>query len=226
MSDPSITFDLRRIDFYDGLLNESNWRSCVTRSFTTRTRFVCSIPVPGVGKILALVLLYEIHDISRFPSVQDFVSYCRLVKPKEIRLSSPLNAFSRGTGLADLCARESIAFVLGHALYMKAIHGGKAWKRRCSSSATIRRDRGTWPAWKKKTHSKGKALTILAHKLARAVYYYMLRRNEAFDMKRFLNHRLELWSGAGEPYGLTGPRRTQSSAGLTLELWHRPRSSS
>ena len=28
--------------------------------------------------------------------------------------------------LADLCALEGIAFVLGHALYMKAIHGGKA----------------------------------------------------------------------------------------------------
>ena len=28
--------------------------------------------------------------------------------------------------LADLCAAEKIEFVLGHALYMKAIHGGKA----------------------------------------------------------------------------------------------------
>ena len=28
--------------------------------------------------------------------------------------------------LADLCAQEGIAFVLGHALSMKAIHGGKA----------------------------------------------------------------------------------------------------
>ena len=28
--------------------------------------------------------------------------------------------------LADLCRRENISFVLGHALYMKAIHGGKA----------------------------------------------------------------------------------------------------
>jgi hypothetical protein len=26
--------------------------------------------------------------------------------------------------IADVCAREQIAFVLGHALYMKAIHGG------------------------------------------------------------------------------------------------------
>ena len=28
--------------------------------------------------------------------------------------------------LADLCAQHNIPFVLGHALYMKAIHGGKA----------------------------------------------------------------------------------------------------
>jgi hypothetical protein len=28
--------------------------------------------------------------------------------------------------LADLCVQQSIPFVLGHALYMKAIHGGKA----------------------------------------------------------------------------------------------------
>ncbi len=28
--------------------------------------------------------------------------------------------------IADLCIQENIPFVLGHALYMKAIHGGKA----------------------------------------------------------------------------------------------------
>src|SRR4029450_14097484 len=28
--------------------------------------------------------------------------------------------------LADVCAEEGLPFVLGHALYMKAIHGGKA----------------------------------------------------------------------------------------------------
>ena len=35
--------------------------------------------------------------------------------------------------LADLCAREKIHFVLGHALYMKAIHGGKAKNDRIDS---------------------------------------------------------------------------------------------
>jgi transposase len=36
--------------------------------------------VPGIGKILSLVLLSEMHDIARFPRVQDFGSYCRVVK--------------------------------------------------------------------------------------------------------------------------------------------------
>jgi transposase len=35
--------------------------------------------IPGIGKIWRLVLLYDIHDMSRFPRVQDVVSYGRLV---------------------------------------------------------------------------------------------------------------------------------------------------
>jgi transposase len=35
--------------------------------------------VPGIGKILSVVLLYEMHDSTRFPRVQDLVSSCRLV---------------------------------------------------------------------------------------------------------------------------------------------------
>ena len=36
-----------------------------------------------------------------------------------------------------------------------------------------------------KKHGKGKALSILAHKLGRAVYY-ILKRDQAFDMNKFL----------------------------------------
>ena len=50
--------------------------------------------------------------------------------------------------LADPCAQEGIAFVLGHALYMKAMHGGKAkndrsmrTRSRCSCAAGCCR----WP---------------------------------------------------------------------------------
>jgi transposase len=48
--------------------------------------------------------------------------------------------------LSDLCAREGITFILGHALYMKAIHGGKAKNDRIDSKkiAVITRG-GTFP---------------------------------------------------------------------------------
>ena len=36
-----------------------------------------------------------------------------------------------------------------------------------------------------KTHGKGKAISILAHKLARAIFY-MLKHNVPFDRERFL----------------------------------------
>jgi len=38
--------------------------------------------------------------------------------------------------VADLCAKEGIAFVLGHALYMRAIHGAKAKNDRIDSHKT------------------------------------------------------------------------------------------
>lgn len=40
--------------------------------------------------------------------------------------------------IADWCAREGIAFVRGHALYMKAIHGGKAKNDRIDSEKIAR----------------------------------------------------------------------------------------
>jgi transposase len=35
--------------------------------------------IPGIGESLSVVLRYAIHDLQRFPRVQDFVSSCRLV---------------------------------------------------------------------------------------------------------------------------------------------------
>ena len=47
-------------------------------------------------------------------------------------------------------------------------------------AAMRRNGRPPWPG----VRSKGKGLSIFAHKIARAVYF-MLKRNEAFDVKRF-----------------------------------------
>jgi len=44
--------------------------------------------------------------------------------------------------LADLCAQHGIPFVLGHALYMKAIHGGKAKNDKIDAHKIAVRRRG------------------------------------------------------------------------------------
>ena len=48
--------------------------------------------------------------------------------------------------VADLCRQQNIAFILGHALYMRAIHGGKAKNDKIDSLkiATLMRG-GTFP---------------------------------------------------------------------------------
>jgi transposase len=47
-----------------------------------REEFKLLETVWGIGKILALTVMYEVGDISRFPSVGNFSSYCRLVDSK------------------------------------------------------------------------------------------------------------------------------------------------
>jgi transposase len=87
-SDPSvrksIEVDLELLDFYDRLLSElERYIEKSAKGHDVHSWYLLR-SIPGVGRILGLILLYEIHDIRRFPRVQDFVSYCRLVKcPRE-----------------------------------------------------------------------------------------------------------------------------------------------
>ena len=76
----SVEVDLALIDFYDQLLRDLELTIVRTaKQHDAQTLYLLQ-SVPGIGKILRLVLLYEIHDSTRFPRVQDFVSSCRLVK--------------------------------------------------------------------------------------------------------------------------------------------------
>src|SRR5262252_9032898 len=80
--------------------------------------------------------------------------------------------------LADLCAQEGIPFVLGHALYMKAIHGGKAKNDKIDSQKIAALLRGgllpeasVYPAemratrdlLRRRTHLMRKCAELLAH---------------------------------------------------------------
>ena len=76
----TIAVDLALITYYDELLTDLELSIVKTAKKHDAPTFSRLRSIPGVGKILALVMLYAIHDMRRFPRVQDFVSYCRLVK--------------------------------------------------------------------------------------------------------------------------------------------------
>ncbi|MHA2284181.1 MAG: IS110 family transposase, partial [Promethearchaeota archaeon] len=77
----SIELDLRLLNQYDSLLNEVELYLIHHAKEQDPNNLYLLRTIPGVGKILALVLLYEIHDIKRFERVQNFTSYARLIKP-------------------------------------------------------------------------------------------------------------------------------------------------
>src|SRR5437660_11047612 len=76
----SIEVDLALSTYYDQLLGDVELAIVKAAKHHDANTLYLLQTVPGIGKILSLVLLYEIHDIDRFPTVQDYVSYCRLVK--------------------------------------------------------------------------------------------------------------------------------------------------
>jgi transposase len=159
----SIDVDLALLGYYDELLRDVELTLLKTAKHHDANTLYLLQTVPGIGKILSLVLLYEIHDINRFPTVQEFVSYGRLVT----------------------CAKESAGKRLGTA-GTKLGHAHLTW---AFSEAAVLFLRDHPPAQKdlarlEKKHDKGKALTVLAHKLARAVYY-MLKRPVVFDKEQF-----------------------------------------
>jgi transposase len=75
----SIEVDLMLIDHYDQLLRDMEL--CILKTAKQQDSHTLYLlrTIPGIGEILRLVLLYEIHDIQRFPRVPECVSYCRLV---------------------------------------------------------------------------------------------------------------------------------------------------
>jgi transposase len=120
--------------------------------------------MPGIGKVLALTILYEIHDITRFERVQDFVSYCRLVKCAKESAGKKLGTGGKKIGNVHL----KWAFSEAAVLFLRNNPKGQKFLARLT-----------------RKHGKGKALSILAHKLGRAAYFLMSRKG-SFKMNKFL----------------------------------------
>jgi hypothetical protein len=162
--------------------------------------------LPGVGKIFALVRLYAVHDIRRFPRVRDFVSYGRLVN----------------------CAKESAGKRLGPS-GQKLGKAPLTWAF-SAAAGVCRRPHPAGPKPRARVAPKpgqGPARTLLAHQRARAISD-LLKGQTALAMATCLQgagsragapaaaldtHGLSL-SPAGATAGLPAAGHAQGRSGL------------
>ena len=119
--------------------------------------------VPGIGKVLSLVILYEIQDIRRFPTAGNFISYARLVKCA--RESSGKKSGSRGSKIGNVHLQW--AFSEAAVTFLRNNESAQRYHNNLVAR-----------------YGKGKALSIIAQKLGRTLYF-MLKHKEVFDPIRF-----------------------------------------
>jgi len=160
----NIEADLALSARYDSLIADIEKSVLREARAHDRNTLLCLNTVPGIGKVLGLTLLYEIGDIDRFDSVQRFASYARLVKCEKSSGGKRLGSSGSKIGNAHLKWAFSEAAVCMLSCFPESHKYHQRLQRK---------------------FGKGKALSILAHKIGRAVYF-MLKRNQAFDPERFL----------------------------------------
>ena len=120
--------------------------------------------IPGVGRVLAMTMLYEIHKIERFGSVGDFLSYARLVR------GSHTSNGKRYASSGHKIGNPHLKWAFSEAVPLL--------KRQCPEAQALAKRI-------EKKENKARANSHLAVKLGRAVYY-MLRKQQAFDIGAFV----------------------------------------
>lgn len=137
----------------------------VLKSAKLREEFRKLETVYGIGKILALTVMYEVGEIFRFPTVGDFVSYCRLVSTDRRSDTKSKGKGNRKNGNPYL----SWAF-------SEAAHFAERFRPEAKRFAQ-----------RKRAQRNGiVANRALAHKLARASYFVM---RDKVDFKPELSFR-------------------------------------
>jgi transposase len=161
----TVEVDLELIAYYDTIIRKVEWH--LVRSAKAHDPTVLQIlrTIPGIGKILSLVILYEIQDINRFHNVQDFTSYSRLIRPKK---TSAGKCYGTGNGKIGNSYLKW-AFSEAVVLFLRETREVQPYIRRME-----------------RKYGKDKAKGIVAHRLGRTVYY-LLNNNQVFDIKQFVN---------------------------------------
>ena len=117
-----------------------------------RKEFENLLTVPGIGKVLALTIMYEVGDISRFKKVGNFSSYSRCISGK---WTSNDKVKSKGNSKNG---NKYLAWA-----FVEAANKAKRYNKKLNS----------FYQRKESSHNNFVATKALAHKLARASYYIM-----------------------------------------------------
>ena len=160
-----IEADLYMIDHYTQEIDKVNWFIKKKAKEDSQNAFNLSLlkTIPGIGDILSLTLLYEINDIRRFPSQQHFSSYARLFKPE--KRSAGKKAGSGGGKIGNRHLKW--AFSEAAAMFLRQSDEAKKYLVRLE----------------KKYGKRAKAMSVLSHKLGKAVYFILLRQ-EGFSARK------------------------------------------
>lgn len=160
----NINLDLDILDCYAEQLSKVEWYIETQARQHNPVHLNILKTIHGIGKILSLTILYEMGTVSRFETVQKFASYARLVKCKAESAGKSYGTQGNKIGNAHL----KWAFSEAAVHYLKGNDKAKNYLVKLQ-----------------KRMSKGKALSVLAHKLGRCVYF-MLKNETVFNEERFL----------------------------------------
>jgi transposase len=117
----SIDVDLALLERYDDLITDLELTIVREAKRHDADAFHRLRSVPGIGKVLAWTMLYEIHDITRFDRVQEFASYARRVKCTHQSAGKTYGTGGAKRGNVHLTWAFSEAAVL----YLRHAPGGK-----------------------------------------------------------------------------------------------------
>ena len=157
--------DLALVRHYDAQLALLEKELLKLTKQTAGRDFTLLQTTPGIGDYLGLTILHEIGDIARFPTVKDFLSYCRLVKGT-VASAGKIKGL-RGAKLGNPYLRWAFGEAAVVAKRDPLVIGPLAQRLEA------------------RLNNKFKANTILAIKLARAVYF-MLKTKTVFDPERLV----------------------------------------
>jgi len=155
---------------YDQIITDIEKKILKQTRLKFSTAFNLLRTVPGIGEILALIILYETDEISRFSSARNFSSYSML---------TPSDATSNGKKVGNQGCKMG-----NHYLKWAFTQATVLGKTRCVP-LKIYADKLT------EKYGKKKGNDIYAHRLGIAVYY-MLNNRTVFDLEKFLNGKVNM----------------------------------